>query len=367
MTSSVLRTPALAIQINGAPLPGVFAAEIASNNHLAADHFSVTAALAGAAGGATSPTTSLAAIADTPDLLVTVGVAIDGAPPTTLLTGAVDTLEIDPVARTLHLAGRDLSAQLIETRTQETFANQTSSEVATTLAGRHGLTPDVQATTTLIGRYWQLEHDSSTLNRHSHARTEWDLLVALAGLEGFDVWVSGSTLHFRPSPQPAAPSATLRAVATLAGPPNVLSLRLERALTLARDIRVTVKSWNSRTQSAVTATARASGGGGANTRGSGGGASRSGKQIDYVYVVPNLTAAAAQDYANRKLAEISAHERIVIAEMPGELTLAPRQWIAVEGTGTGFDQLYAVDEVERRFDLAGGFTQRIRGRSCSAS
>ena len=54
----------------------------------------------------------------------------------------------------------------------------------------------------------------------------------------------------------SCPRATLRAVATQTGPANVTSLRLERALTLARDIVVTVKSWNSRQQAAFTQTAR---------------------------------------------------------------------------------------------------------------
>jgi hypothetical protein len=89
--------------------------------------------------------------------------------------------------------------------------------------------------------------------------------------------------------------------------------------------------------------------------------------LNYIYVVPNLTAADALNLAQRRLAEISSHERIVVAEMPGDLVLTPRQLLGVEGTGTGFDQTYMIDEVERRFDLHDGFTQRIRARTCTAS
>ena len=42
--NSVLRTPRLEVLANGVPLPAVYAAEIVSNNHLAADRFCVHAA-----------------------------------------------------------------------------------------------------------------------------------------------------------------------------------------------------------------------------------------------------------------------------------------------------------------------------------
>jgi hypothetical protein len=147
----------------------------------------------------------------------------------------------------------------------------------------------------------------------------------------------------------------LRAVTTGSGPPNVTALRLERSLMLARDITVTVKSWNSRQQAAFTQSANASGG------------NRSGKKLDYTYIVPNLATADALKMAQRKLAEITSHERIVIAEMPGELTLTPRMAIAVEGTGSIFDEVYIIDEVERQFDMRSGFTQRVHARSCNVS
>ena len=33
--------------------------------------------------------------------------------------------------------------------------------------------------------------------------------------------------------------------------------------------------------------------------------------------------------------------------MPGELTLAPRMTLNLEGTGTAFDQAYQIDSIER--------------------
>jgi phage protein D len=258
------------------------------------------------------------------------------------------------VADTLVLEGRDLTAALIEARTQETFANRTSSEIATLLAGRHGLTSDVQATTTPVGRYWQLQHDRITLDAFCRATTESDLLVMLARIEGFEVWVTGTVLHFRPVPAQTIPSMVLRAATTASGAPNVTELHLERALTLARDIEVTVKSWHSRAGQAYTQAAKS-------VRAKKG----SGKVQRYVYVVPNLTPEQALALAQQRLAELSQHERVVTATMPGELTLAPRTLVRVEGTGTSFDQDYWIHEISRQLS-PGGFTQRVLARNLSA-
>jgi phage protein D len=348
---SSVRQPGLRLLANGAPVPGAIEAEILSNNHYAADRFRVTVALGSNPAAPWSFST---------DILLDIQFTLDGMSWTSLLQGAVDTVEIDPIDNLLRLAGRDLTAALVESRTQETFANRTSSEIAELLASRHGLSTDVQPTTTPVGRYWQLEHDRIMLDQFSHATTEWDLLVTLAQHEGFDVWLSGTTLHFRPPVATPSTIVVLRPVATLNGPANITALRLERSLTLARDIEVTVKSWNSRQQNAFVQTARATGPSMGKT---GPGLQR--KPQRYVYVVPNLTPDDALKLAQRRLAELSQHERVVVADMPGELTLAPRMQLRVEGTATDFDQVYWIDEIERRLHVTEGFTQCVRAKNAS--
>lgn len=261
-----VRAPRLRLLANGGLVPGAIEAEVRSNNHYAADRFRVAVALG---------STPAAAWAASDDILAEVQVSLDGGLGwTSLVRGAVDTVEIDPLAKVVWLAGRDLAAALIEARTQETFANQTSSEIAALLAARHNLSADVQPTTTLVGRYWQMEHDRITLDQFGRATTEWDLLVTLAQHEGFDVWVTGTTLHFRAPMEGGAPAHVLRPAATAGGPANLTGLRLERALTLARDIEVVVKSWNARHQAAFVQTARALRG----VRGPGGAGRRGGRR-----------------------------------------------------------------------------------------
>jgi phage protein D len=345
-----LRTPRLRVLAAGQPLAGVEWAEVTSNNHYGADHFALAVAL-GAAGPA-----GAAFWAATADIAIDVQFSLDGLAFISLLQGSVDTVELDPVRGTLRLDGRDRSAPLIETRTQETFANRTASEIAAILAGRHGLQAQVTATTTPVGRYYQAEHDRITLDQFSRATTEWDLLAFLARQEGFDLFVSGNTLFFQPqSPDGAAPLAVLT-------PADVTDLRCERALTLARDIEVTVKSWNSRQQNAFTQTAR---GPSRRQGGSGGGTGAGGPPQRYVFVQPNLTPDQALKLAQARLAELSRHERVVSITMPGELAITPRGRIALAGTGTAFDQSYYVDRIARRLHAHGGFTQHLRARNTS--
>lgn len=330
MPSNSLRTPTLAVLVNGAPLPSVIDADINANAHFAAARFRLRLAV--------SPV--VAATLLQPGDILDIQLSAGGST-TSVLQGQADTLHIDAINQTLEIDGRDLTARLLDARTQETFSNQTASEIAQTLAGRHNLTPNVTATTTLAGRFYAAEHNRITLGQLARATTEWDLLTFLAAREGFDVFVAGQTLNFLPAAT-GSPSVTLT-------PDQCISLSLSHALTLARDIQVTVKSWNTRQQSAVSQTARSTAAG-----------PRTGPPQKLVVVRPNLAPGDAQLLAQRILADLSAHERIVQAELPGEAMLTPRAAIQLSGTGTDFDQRYRIAELDRHFSSQHGFTQRLR-------
>ena len=336
------RQPLLSVVANGVPVSGALRAEVSANNHRAADRFTVDIALG------PDPAASARFWASAIGIFVDVRASLDQGAAASLVQGNVDHVDLDPVTGRVRIEGRDLSAALIEARTQETFSNRTSSEIATLLAQRHGLAPLVTATRTLVGRYYQNQHDRITLDQFSHATTEWDLLVFLAQQEGFDVFVQGTTLFFQP---PAPPSGAVPLT-----PADAIDLRLERSLTLARDLTVTVKSWNTLQQRAFVQTARAA----ASQAGS------TGSPQSYVYVRPNLTTDQALQLAQRKLAELTRHERVVTATLPGDLTLSPRDVILLQGTGTEFDQAYIVDQLDRSLSVQGGFTQRLRATNVSA-
>jgi hypothetical protein len=79
-----------------------------------------------------------------------------------------------------------------------------------------------------------------------------------------------------------------------------------------------------------------------------------------VLVRPNLTPQQAMTLATQTLSDLSRHERVITATMPGELDLAPRSLVLLQGTNTEFDQTYSVDEITRQVSAGNGFVQTVR-------
>lgn len=334
------------------PIAGAVSANVTNNNYYQADTFSADFALNALPNG-------LAWWAGQPRMVVDIQIALNLTDWKSVLIGEVDHIHTHPVTGLVQIEGRDLTARLIEARTQETFANQTSSEVAKTLAARHGLTADVTATKTLVSRFYQEDHSHVTMGEFSRTTTEWDLLTFLAQQEGFDVYVTGTTLHFNPRVDPAS---TPYVVVSDANGSNVIDLRLERSLTLAKDVEVQVRSWDSRNSRGFTKTSRAIGAKGAQAAGA-----KQNAAQRYVLVRPNLTEDQAQKLANETAHEISIHERVVTFHLPGDLLLTPRMMVRLQGTGTEFDQAYYVDSVSRRISFDSGFDMEVRAKNRSGN
>lgn len=345
------RAPRLRVLANGQYLIGAYGAEIRSNDHFSADCFVAVLAL-GADSWANASFWSSEA-----NVHIDIQISLNGGSDfTSLIQGLVDAVSLDHVNGVLRVSGRDFTAALIEAKTQETFSNRTSSEIATIFAGRHGLSACVTPTNTPIGRFYENDYESLTLSRFSNSTTEWDFLVSLARLENYEVFVSGRDLCFQPLSQPCATTRIMR-------PTDMTELRLERALTLARGIQVTVQSWNSLRQMSFSEKVERTTA--ANSLADGNGTTTSAQQ--YVLIHPNLTPDKAAAIAQQRLSELSRHERTIEFSMPGELELAPRDALQLDGTETDFDQVYYVASVERVFRLRTGFTQNVRASNSSPS
>lgn len=332
------RTPRLLVLADGEPVAGVLDAEVTASGDGTADRFVLRAA-SGAAPA------MLAAWAEMTASVIDVQVALDGGS-VSLITGQIDQITADPVFGTVSAEGRDLRSRLLQAQTQESFANQTSSDIAGLLAQRHGLAAAVTGTSEPVGRYYSDDHTQVTLGRQARVGTEWDLLLQLAEREGFDVFVAGTTLFFQPSNDDGDPQALLHTGWDEAGPPTVSALRLHRRMVLAGTVTATVNSWNSQTQTMITQSAASIGGGG--------------PDISYLYSRPNLTADRALALAQTRLEAITRHELTLDATMPGDTVIFPRGQVLVTGTGSVFDTAYVVDEVVRRLSTEHGFVQTLR-------
>jgi phage protein D len=253
---------------------------------------------------------------------------------------------------------------LIDSKTHETFLNKTSSQIVTDLAGRHGLTPVVTQTQGLVSRFYQQDHDRITLGQFSKTTTEWDLITYLGQNEGYDAYVKGQELHFEPSndASTATPTVVNYAPATQGGQSaspvcDVIDLRLERSLTLAKDIKVTIQSWHSGKAKAIVATAQGSG------SSKGGGAKDAAQTV--FRVIPNLTKDEADKRAKALLEELTRHERVISYSQPGEAALTARSMVRLQGTGSSWDQTYYVDTISRSMRFDGGFVQHVRCKNHS--
>lgn len=349
--SGIVRSPRPQVALNGVPLPAnaVIEVEVTNASHFTADTYRVELAVSGLPSGV-----GPSYWGESQDDRIAVGVMLDGLPAKPLIVGQVDDVAYNPIDRTITLTGRDLSATLIDSKTSEKFVNQTSSDIAQTLAARHGLRAAVQATTTKAGNYYEIDHAVLT-----QEQTEWDLLIYLAEREGFDAWVSGETLYFQPAPASAAPPYVILwsepGDGTFAS--NADRLHLQRSQTLARDVIVTVRSWNQKQQKAFTVTAKRSQAKKSQRRG--------GQAQTYSIVRPNLTKDQAQQLANSMAEEITRHERLLTASLPGDNVLTTRAMVRLVGTNTDWDQLYYPDTVIRRLSMQDGYRMDLRAKNHS--
>ncbi len=322
------RAVTLAIVIEGVPVPGAERLELLQCGHFAANRFRVLLATNAMQGGA-------AFYAGLQSGMVTIGIGLGAAaiPCTSdgvILTGQIDNVAVDFGAGQVVLSGRDLSARLIDAEVEQTFSNQTASQIAQSFASDAGLSANVTATKTPVGQYYELAHVRTGLGLHTRHVTRWDLLAALAEIEQFSLSVTGTTLNFGPVAQ-AAP-------VLLNFGQDLVSLAIDRALGLMAP-KVTVKSWNPKLKQVFSKSTGSIGG--------------------VTLVRPNLTQAEVDRLVAARQTELATLAVLVRAAMPGELSLRPDSAILLQGTGTDMDGRYVIRTIERFVDMRDGFTQHF--------
>lgn len=360
-SADAARIPRGMVKINGVACPAWVDFEIDSNAFHEADTFTVLIALKeliapqNLAWFVSQTTIGVEILAGFPQDADNYG----AADLTSWIVGNVDQLDFDPSGRTLSLSGRDLTSLLIDAKTSEKWQTQTASEIATTLASRHGLTPVVTATSTPVGRYYQIDHVSMT-----STDTEWEFLTWLAVQEGFVVYVKGKELHFEPRADPD--DANVFAIEWEEPDDefgyfrsNTKRLGFSRTLTVGKGVVVQVRSWNQKQKAGFNATYPTS-----NAKGIKPGSSSAPAQV-YSYVIPNLTQEQANQRARALYNQIIAHEMRFTADLPADDSLDSTWMASVTGTGTEFDQKYFVESVNRSMSNGGGYAMSIRGKNHS--
>jgi phage protein D len=343
-----VRQPRGLIRVNGNLITGWTEFEVTSNSLYKADEFEATLSLRNAAPGldwtwwASQQVLTVEIYAGVPQDPT----RYDANDLTQLIVGNADLVDTDPVMGTVHLTGRDNTALLIDTKTDQKYQNLTASQIATQLAEAAGLTANVTATTTKAGVYYNIDHVLP-----STERSQWDLLTYLAQREEFTVGVSGNTLTFGP----LAPDQTVYPINWIEPDPvlpqaNVPRIGFSHNLTLARDVVVKVRSWNAAQKQAFTKTATVK-----HKSGS------PGQPQTYSIVKPGLTPDQAQQLAQSMALNISLHEiRMRLDNMPGDGLPTTQQ--ALELTGTPYDQTFYPEKITRRFS-SGSYVMDIESKN----
>ncbi|MFM0726221.1 hypothetical protein PQQ53_21365 [Paraburkholderia strydomiana] len=363
MNQSISKAQAVrgAVKVNGTLIQGWTEFEVNNSSYSSADTFNCTFA-----ANALTDDRNARWFSEQKDMFVELFV---GFPPDrnrftadelpSWIYGHVDKVSYDPENAVINVSGRDLTRLFIDNKTTEKFQNKTASQIATMLALRRGLTANVAATTTPVGKYYEIDHEFM-----HDAKTEWDLLNHLARVEQYVVRVRGKILFFQPKTDPATtkpyeikwtpPNATT-------GYPtcNVTGLKLDRALTVSRGIIVTVRSFNDAAQKVFTATYPVSKPK-ATTPGQ---SAPTGNAQNYFYNVANLTQEKVLQFAKAKHAEIIQHEMLACFDIPGNSELDVMSVIRLNGTGTAWDQNYFPDSLKRSLSIDDGYRLKVDSKN----
>lgn len=355
--SAALRTPRGLIEVDGTEISatdGLIEMEWENNSFFEADTFRISLA-----ASALPEAFRADYFGDTVDIPVEIFAGFPDDPDDyaagdldSMLYGKVDAVEYSLDQAVLVLTGRDLTAKLIDTKTDEKYPNQTSSNIVKSIAAAQGLTPKVTATSTLVGHYYEIDHV-----RLADNQTLWDLICYLAQQEGFIAYVSGKELHFEAPPvSDADPYLFQWTAPAVAGEPpegNFTGLNLSRSLTVAKDITVKVRSFNSKLNTTFSATSKVSH------------AKSSSTSITYVYNIPGLTFAQAQARAKNIVSELAKHERKATVTGPADNLLSITDMVKIDGTGTAWDQTYFVEAISRSLSFSEGYRWSVSLKNMS--
>jgi len=267
-----------------------------------------------------------------------------------VVEGFADSISVDQVNGTARLIGRDYSSVLIDSMFQKSYCNQTASEIAKSIAIRHGFEANIGATLSMAGSYQDGNYNQILLNAHSRIISEWDLLTELAGREQFELFLDGNTLVF-------SSAATLSRSNILIDVNSVMGIRFHRRMPLTDQTTLTVKSWNcwlgqalhqssgqSKTQSTETSADF-----------------NDDPNVEIAIIRPNLTSQGAEQLAVKAASLLNEQNLTVQVTTPGDTTIKPLDLMTVTGSDSAFDSDYIVTSVRRQFSTTSGFVQYIQG------
>jgi hypothetical protein len=261
-----------------------------------------------------------------------------------LITGEIDTVDMDFIATTITIHGRDKSSKLHNQKSAEKWQNKTGSDIARELAGRAGLgTGKIEGGGKQAGK--KLQQDYVKLTDGISFATVIHVLGQYDGAR----WFVDKNGQFNYQTGPGGGSFSLN---WSKGPPirsDCLSLRVKLNVQAMKGVKVTVKSWHPKDKKTYTGKSSQGGGGG------------SGSPNEYTYHIPTLTQEQADQHAKSRAKEHARHAKQLTATVIGDPSIDASGSVTLSGTGAG-DGSYQIDSVHHAFGMS-GYTMTINAKS----
>lgn len=246
------------------------------------------------------------------------------------------------------LYGRDYTARFIDENTTDKYPSNTSSQIISLFADKHGLKKNIASTSVAVGSYYSDQYSKVLMTT-----SEWDLMMFLAQQENFDLYVDNDTVIFQPKTDTQTYYVLeLKEVSKGTATSNVVKIEFKRNYTIANDISVVVHGYDLYSQKKYTQTARRRH---VPTRGT--------KKQKYIASIPNLTQEQATQLAKNIALQLSLHEKTFDADLAGDTILTPRSVIKVTGFSPRFDQVYYPVTITKHMDYESGLTMSVSAKN----
>lgn len=268
--------------------------------------------------------------------------AVGGSGP--LITGEIDTVNLDFIATTININGRDKSSKMHGQKSAEKWQNKSGSDIVRELAGRAGLgIGKIEGGQQKAGK--KLEKDFVKLTDGISFATVTHLLGQFDGAR----WFVDKNGKFNYTTSSGGGSYSIN----YKPPPHMrsdaLSLRVKLNVQAMKGAKVTVKSWHPKDKKTYTGNSSSGGGGGG------------GSPNEYTYHIPTLDQGQADQHAKSRAKEHARHAKELTATVIGDPTIDAGGSVTLSGTGAG-DGSYQIDSVHHAFGMS-GYTMTINAKS----
>jgi phage protein D len=304
---------------------------------------------------------------------VSIKASSDGGGGRVLISGKCDAVEADWYNRTIHIDGRDATANLLDTNidpVKDQFKNKSADDIVREIAGRAGLSME--------GGGGGGGGGGSRSGR-THVNDEYDYLTghqslfniiqALAEREGKTFWVDDKTLHWVDVGSGGGDGGSITIRYRKPGPGsaqgNFTGLKTIRNF-MADEAKADVTSYQTRKKQNTGEGADGGSGGDGGDSGGGGGDSGSGGSDDGAKMklqTHNMTEEQAKKVGESITAAAQQHAMRLIYEGPGNANADPRMTVTLSGTGTVFDTSYDCDSIRHILSEESSYTMIVDART----